>query len=63
MECSEEDDSKGTRKRKTKLPLKEECKEDGEDKKEKDETVSMLHKPNPAVNFSSSFALRRGGSI
>uniref|UniRef100_A0A674IEV4 L3MBTL histone methyl-lysine binding protein 3 n=1 Tax=Terrapene triunguis TaxID=2587831 RepID=A0A674IEV4_9SAUR len=38
VECNEEDDSKGTRKRKTKLPLKEECKEDGEDKKEKDET-------------------------
>uniref|UniRef100_A0A674IFT9 L3MBTL histone methyl-lysine binding protein 3 n=1 Tax=Terrapene triunguis TaxID=2587831 RepID=A0A674IFT9_9SAUR len=52
VECNEEDDSKGTRKRKTKLPLKEECKEDGEDKKEKDETVSMLHKPNPAVSFS-----------
>ncbi|XP_074844875.1 lethal(3)malignant brain tumor-like protein 3 isoform X3 [Carettochelys insculpta] len=38
VEGSEEDDSKGTRKRKTKLPLKEECKEDGEDKREKDET-------------------------
>uniref|UniRef100_A0A452GWD2 Uncharacterized protein n=1 Tax=Gopherus agassizii TaxID=38772 RepID=A0A452GWD2_9SAUR len=38
VECNEEDDSKGTRKRKTKLPLKDECKEDGEEKKEKDET-------------------------
>uniref|UniRef100_K7FRL0 L3MBTL histone methyl-lysine binding protein 3 n=1 Tax=Pelodiscus sinensis TaxID=13735 RepID=K7FRL0_PELSI len=37
LECNEEDDSKGTRKRKTKLPLKEECKEDEEDKREKDE--------------------------
>uniref|UniRef100_A0A8C4VKP1 L3MBTL histone methyl-lysine binding protein 3 n=1 Tax=Gopherus evgoodei TaxID=1825980 RepID=A0A8C4VKP1_9SAUR len=52
VECNEEDDSKGTRKRKTKLPLKDECKEDGEEKKEKDETVSMLHKPNLADSFS-----------
>uniref|UniRef100_A0A8C0J6B2 L3MBTL histone methyl-lysine binding protein 3 n=1 Tax=Chelonoidis abingdonii TaxID=106734 RepID=A0A8C0J6B2_CHEAB len=52
VECNEEDDSKGTRKRKTKLPLKDECKEDGEDKKEKDETVSMLHKTGPADSFT-----------
>uniref|UniRef100_A0A452GWD7 Uncharacterized protein n=1 Tax=Gopherus agassizii TaxID=38772 RepID=A0A452GWD7_9SAUR len=52
VECNEEDDSKGTRKRKTKLPLKDECKEDGEEKKEKDETVSMLHKANLADSFS-----------
>ncbi|XP_067402835.1 lethal(3)malignant brain tumor-like protein 3 isoform X2 [Emydura macquarii macquarii] len=42
-ECNEEDDSKGTRKRKTKLPLKGECKEDGEDKKEKADEIEEKH--------------------
>uniref|UniRef100_A0A8C8SIP4 L3MBTL histone methyl-lysine binding protein 3 n=1 Tax=Pelusios castaneus TaxID=367368 RepID=A0A8C8SIP4_9SAUR len=43
VECNEEDDSKVTRKRKPKLPLKGECKEDGEDKKEKAVEVVTLH--------------------
>uniref|UniRef100_A0A8C8SNS1 L3MBTL histone methyl-lysine binding protein 3 n=1 Tax=Pelusios castaneus TaxID=367368 RepID=A0A8C8SNS1_9SAUR len=61
VECNEEDDSKVTRKRKPKLPLKGECKEDGEDKKEKAvEVVSMLHKPNPAF-IQPQFSLHSKG--
>lgn len=54
MECNGEDDSKGIRKRKAKLPLKEESRDNGEKKENPDETVSMHHKPIPA---SGSFAL------
>uniref|UniRef100_A0A8B9QJX6 L3MBTL histone methyl-lysine binding protein 3 n=1 Tax=Apteryx owenii TaxID=8824 RepID=A0A8B9QJX6_APTOW len=38
VECSGEDDSKGVRKRKTKLPFKEESKDNGEKKEKPDET-------------------------
>ncbi|XP_059683818.1 lethal(3)malignant brain tumor-like protein 3 [Gavia stellata] len=38
MECNGEDDSKGIRKRKTKLPLKEESRDNGEKKENPDET-------------------------
>ncbi|NXG81952.1 LMBL3 protein, partial [Stercorarius parasiticus] len=38
MECNGEDDSKGIRKRKTKLPLKEESRDNGEKKENTDET-------------------------
>ena len=48
MECNGEDDSKGIRKRKAKLPLKEESRDNGEKKENPDETVSMHHKPIPA---------------
>lgn len=49
MEFNGEDDSKGPRKRKTKFPLKGESQEDGEEKKEKtEETVSMIHRNDPA---------------
>ncbi|NWV73062.1 LMBL3 protein, partial [Dasyornis broadbenti] len=37
MECNGEDDSKGIRKRKAKLPLKEECRDNGEKKENPDE--------------------------
>lgn len=45
MECNGEDDSKGIRKRKAKLPLKEESRDNGEKKENPDETVSIHHKP------------------
>lgn len=45
MEYNGEDDSKGIRKRKAKLPLKEESRDNGEKKENPDETVSMHHKP------------------
>lgn len=48
MECNGEDDSKGIRKRKAKLPLREESRDNGEKKENPDETVSMHHKPIPA---------------
>lgn len=48
VECNGEDDSKGIRKRKAKLPLKEESSDNGEKKENLDETVSMHHKPVPA---------------
>lgn len=48
MECNGEDDSKGIRKRKAKLPLKEESRDNGEKKENPNETVSMHHKPIPA---------------
>lgn len=48
MECNGEDDSKGIRKRKTKLPLKEESRDNGEKKENPDEIVSMRRKPIPA---------------
>ncbi|XP_025976152.2 lethal(3)malignant brain tumor-like protein 3 isoform X7 [Dromaius novaehollandiae] len=38
VECNGEDDSKGVRKRKTKLPFKEESKDNGEKKEKPDET-------------------------
>lgn len=44
MECNGEDDSKGIRKRKAKLPLKEESRDNGEKKENPSETVSMHHK-------------------
>ena len=47
VEYSGEDDSKGFRKRKAKLPLKEESRDNGEKKENPDETVSMHHKPFP----------------
>uniref|UniRef100_A0A8C0BVN3 L3MBTL histone methyl-lysine binding protein 3 n=1 Tax=Buteo japonicus TaxID=224669 RepID=A0A8C0BVN3_9AVES len=52
VECNGEDDSKGIRKRKAKLPLKEESRDNGEKKENPDETVSMHHKPIP-----NSFAI------
>lgn len=48
VECNGEDDSKGIRKRKAKLPLKEEARDNGEKKDNPDETVSIHHKPIPA---------------
>lgn len=48
LECNGEDDSKGIRKRKAKLPLKEESSDNGEKKENPDETVSVHHKPIPA---------------
>lgn len=48
MECNGEDDSKGIRKRKAKLPLKEESRDNGEKKENTDEIVSMHRKPIPA---------------
>lgn len=48
MECNGEDDSKGIRKRKAKVPLKEESRDNGEKKENPDEIVSMHHKPIPA---------------
>lgn len=47
MECNGEDDSKGIRKRKAKVPLKEESRDNGEKKENPDEIVSMHHKPIP----------------
>lgn len=44
MECNGEDESKVIRKRKTKLPLKEESRDNEEKKENPDETVSMHHK-------------------
>lgn len=44
MECNGDDESKVIRKRKTKLPLKEESKDNEEKKDNPDETVSMHHK-------------------
>uniref|UniRef100_A0A672UQ92 L3MBTL histone methyl-lysine binding protein 3 n=1 Tax=Strigops habroptila TaxID=2489341 RepID=A0A672UQ92_STRHB len=54
VECNGEDDSKGIRKRKAKLPLREESRDNGEKKENPDETVSMHHKPIPLQN---SFAV------
>lgn len=48
MECNGEDDSKGIRKRKTKVPLKEEPRDNGEKKDNPDEIVSMHRQPIPA---------------
>uniref|UniRef100_A0A8C6ZDK1 L3MBTL histone methyl-lysine binding protein 3 n=1 Tax=Nothoprocta perdicaria TaxID=30464 RepID=A0A8C6ZDK1_NOTPE len=41
VECNGDDDSKGIRKRKTKLPFKEETKDNGEKKEKSDETNSF----------------------
>lgn len=48
MECNGEDDSKGIRKRKAKVPLKEESRDNGEKKENPDEIVSMHYKAIPA---------------
>ncbi|XP_071597063.1 lethal(3)malignant brain tumor-like protein 3 isoform X5 [Heliangelus exortis] len=47
VECNGEDDFKGIRKRKAKLPLKEESRDNGEKKENPDEPVSMHHEPIP----------------
>lgn len=48
MECNGDDESKVIRKRKTKLPLKEESRDNEEKKENPDETVSMHHKHSSA---------------
>lgn len=45
LECNGEDDAKGIRKRKAKLPLMEEPRENEEKKESPDETVSMITDP------------------
>ena len=48
MECNGDDESKVIRKRKTKLPLKEESRDNEEKKENPDESVSMHHKHSSA---------------
>ncbi|NWX11320.1 LMBL3 protein, partial [Caloenas nicobarica] len=56
MECNGEDDSKGIRKRKAKLPLKEESRDNGEKKENPDETVN---KPEGRILRVSQRARRK----
>uniref|UniRef100_A0A8C3BAE0 L3MBTL histone methyl-lysine binding protein 3 n=1 Tax=Cairina moschata TaxID=8855 RepID=A0A8C3BAE0_CAIMO len=53
VECNGEDDSKGIRKRKAKLPLKEESRDNGEKKENPSETVSILENSLAVLSFAA----------